>query len=89
MPFSIGRGTVSCCEYATKDGTVSGTEDLQRHTVYFRDGVSPSASAIRGVLGDVLFSIRFPLMGVAEFGYDVATSGVLTAEVLGGSHFFR
>ncbi|KAH7684629.1 BTB (POZ) domain containing 3, partial [Aphelenchoides avenae] len=40
----------------------------------------PTPAAIRGVLGDVLFSIRFPLMGAADFSHEVAKSAILTAE---------
>lgn len=41
----------------------------------------PTPWAIRGALGDVLYSIRFPLMSTADFSREVAQSGVLTGEV--------
>ncbi|KAH7713484.1 micro-fibrillar-associated protein 1 containing protein [Aphelenchoides avenae] len=43
-------------------------------------GVDENPAAIRGVLGDVLFSVRFPLMATEQFGRGVAKSGILTAE---------
>ncbi|KAH7696859.1 P7E4 protein, partial [Aphelenchoides avenae] len=45
-----------------------------------KDGVDLSPKAVRDVLGDALFSIRFPAMEQKEFSSKVVKGGVLTAE---------